>query len=195
VCIVDEVQTGFTRTGSDYWGFQSQGVLPDIIVLGKGIGNGFPLSAVVARREIAEAMTAKKFFNTYGCNPVSCAAGRAVLRAIDVDQTQENARNLGEYLKLQLLELKDRHALVGDVRGQGLMVGVELVKDRTTKAPADEAAGKVAEHARENGLIVGRGGVSGNVLRINPPLCIEKSDLDFAIDILDQGLKIASFSN
>ena len=194
VCIVDEVQTGFTRTGSDYWGFQSQGVLPDIIVLGKGIGNGFPLSAVVTRREIAEAMTAKKFFNTYGCNPVSCAAGRAVLQAVDEDQTQENAKNLGEYLKLLLLEFKARHALVGDVRGSGLMMGVELVKDRATKAPADEAAAIVAEQARENGLIVGKGGVFGNVLRINPPLCIDKSDIDFAVDILDQGLKIASLS-
>jgi len=192
VCIVDEVQTGFTRTGSDYWGFQSQGVLPDIIVLGKGIGNGFPLSAVVARREIAEAMTAKKFFNTYGCNPVSCAAGRAVLCAVDDDRTQENAKTLGDYLKLQLMDLKSRHAWVGDVRGNGLMMGVELVKDRTTQAPADEAAAIVAEHARENGLIVGKGGVFGNVLRINPPLCIEKPDIDFAIDVLDQGLKVAA---
>jgi len=192
VCIVDEVQTGFTRTGSDYWGFQSQGVLPDIVVLGKGIGNGFPLSAVVARREIAEAMTAKKFFNTYGCNPVSCAAGRAVLRAIDEDHTQENAKTLGDYLKMQLMEIKSRHSLIGDVRGSGLMTGVELVKDPAAKTPADGAAGSVAEYARENGLIVGKGGVSGNVLRINPPLCIEKPDIDFAIDVLDQGLKVAA---
>lgn len=195
VCIVDEVQTGFTRTGSDYWGFQSQGVLPDIIVMGKGIGNGFPLSAVVARREIAEAMTGKKFFNTYGCNPVSCAAGRAVLRAVDDDCTQENAKTLGDYLRLQLMGLKSRYALVGDVRGCGLMIGVELVKDRATQTPADEAAGIVAEHARENGLIIGKGGVFGNVLRINPPLCIEKLDIDFAVDVLDQGLKSATRSN
>jgi len=195
VCIVDEIQTGFTRTGSNYWGFQSQAVLPDIIVLGKGIGNGFPLSAVVARREIAEAMTAKKFFNTYGCNPVSCAAGRAVLRAVDDDRTQDNARIMGDYLKPQLMGLKARHALVGDVRGHGLMMGVELVKDRAAKAPADDAAGVVAEHARENGLIVGKGGVFGNVLRINPPLCIEKSDIDFAVEVLDQGLKTATRSS
>ena len=195
VCIVDEVQTGFTRTGSDYWGFQSQGVLPDIIVLGKGIGNGFPLSAVVTRREIAEAMTGKKFFNTYGCNPVCCAAGRAVLRAVDDDRTQENAKTLGDYLKRQLLELKAHHALVGDVRGSGLMMGAELVREGTARAPADTAAGVVAEHARENGLIVGKGGVFGNVLRINPPLCIEKPDIDLAVDVLDQGLKIAARSS
>jgi alanine-glyoxylate transaminase/(R)-3-amino-2-methylpropionate-pyruvate transaminase len=195
VCIVDEVQTGFTRTGSNYWGFQSQAVLPDIIVLGKGIGNGFPLSAVVARRDIADAMTAKKFFNTYGCNPVSCAAGRAVLRAVDDDQTQENAKTLGVYLTRQLLGLKARHSLIGDVRGSGLMMGVELVTDRTTKAPADAAAGIVAEYARENGLIVGKGGVLGNVLRINPPLCIEKADIDFALDVLDRSLKSATPSS
>jgi alanine-glyoxylate transaminase/(R)-3-amino-2-methylpropionate-pyruvate transaminase len=194
VCIIDEVQTGFTRTGSDYWGFQSQGVLPDIVVLGKGIGNGFPLSAVVARREIAEAMARKKFFNTYGCNPVSCAAGRAVLQAVDGDRTQENAKNLGDFLNMQLAELKARHALVGDVRGRGLMAGIELVNDRETKTPADEAAGIVVEHARENGLIVGKGGVFGNVLRINPPLCIEKIDIEFALDVLDQSLKTAARS-
>jgi alanine-glyoxylate transaminase/(R)-3-amino-2-methylpropionate-pyruvate transaminase len=195
VCIVDEVQTGFTRTGSNYWGFQSQAVLPDIIVLGKGIGNGFPLSAVVARRDIADAMTAKKFFNTYGCNPVSCAAGRAVLRAVDDDQTQVTAKTLGVYLTKQLLWLKARHSLIGDVRGSGLMMGVELVTDRTTKAPADAAAGIVAEHAREYGLIVGKGGVFGNVLRINPPLCIEKADIDFAVDVLDRSLKSATPSS
>lgn len=194
VCIIDEVQTGFTRTGTDYWGFQSHGVLPDIVVLGKGIGNGFPLSAVIARRDIAEAMTGKKFFNTFGCNPVSCAAGRAVLRAVDADCTQENARIVGDYLRLQLMDLKARHALIGDVRGQGLLMGIELVKDPTSKAPADEMAGVVAEHARENGLIVGKGGGFGNVLRVNPPLCISTSDIDFAVDVLDRGLKTAILS-
>jgi alanine-glyoxylate transaminase/(R)-3-amino-2-methylpropionate-pyruvate transaminase len=194
VCIVDEVQTGFTRTGANYWGFQTQDVLPDIVVLGKGIGNGFPLSAVIARREIAEAMTGKKFFNTYGCNPVCCTAGRAVLRAVDEDRTQENAKTLGDYLKLQLTQLMARHAVVGDVRGSGLMMGVELVKERDVKAPAEDTAGLVAEHARENGLIVGKGGVFGNVLRINPPLCIEKTDIEFALDVLDQGLETAARS-
>jgi alanine-glyoxylate transaminase / (R)-3-amino-2-methylpropionate-pyruvate transaminase len=189
VCIVDEVQTGFTRTGSHYWGFQAQGVLPDIIVLGKGIGNGFPLSAVVAKREVAEAMARRKFFNTYGSNPISCAAGRAVLRAIEEDQTLRNADETGDYLKQQLLGLQTKHELIGDVRGSGLMLGVELVKDRSTKEPADVEAGKVAEHARDNGVIVGKGGVFGNVLRINPPLCIERHDIDFVVDILDRGFR------
>ncbi len=194
ICILDEVQTGFTRTGSDYWGFQAHGVLPDIVVLGKGIGNGFPLSAVVARREIAEAMAGKKFFNTYGGNPVSCAAGRAVLRAVDEDGLKENARIVGDCLKLQLKELKTNHAVIGDIRGRGLMMGIELVKDPASKAPADAIAGVVADYARENGLIVGKGGVFGNVLRINPPLCIEKSDIDFAVDVLDRGMKEAIHS-
>jgi alanine-glyoxylate transaminase / (R)-3-amino-2-methylpropionate-pyruvate transaminase len=189
VCIVDEVQTGFTRTGSHYWGFQAQGVLPDIIVLGKGIGNGFPLSAVVAKREVAEAMARRKFFNTYGSNPISCAAGRAVLRAIEEDRTLRNADETGDYLKQRLLGLQAKHERIGDVRGSGLMLGVELVKDRSTKEPADVEAGKVAEHARDNGVIVGKGGVFGNVLRINPPLCIERHDIDFVVDILDRGFR------
>jgi alanine-glyoxylate transaminase/(R)-3-amino-2-methylpropionate-pyruvate transaminase len=188
VCMVDEVQTGFARTGAGYWGFQSHDVRPDIVVLGKGIGNGFPLSAVVARREIAEAMAHKKFFNTYGSNPVSCAAGRAVLRAVDEDQIQDNARDVGAYLKDRLMGLQSRYELVGDVRGSGLMIGVELVKNRQTKEPADEAAGRVAEDAKNNGLIIGKGGVWGNVLRINPPMCIQKHDIDFAVDVLDQSL-------
>ncbi len=187
VCIVDEVQTGFTRTGSHFWGFEAHAVLPDIIVLGKGIGNGFPLSAVIAKREIAEAMARQKFFNTYGSNPISCAAGRAVLRAIDDDQTLRNANETGDYLKQKLLSLKAKHGLIGDVRGSGLMLGVELVRDRRTKEPADVEAGKVAEHAKDNGVIIGKGGVLGNVLRINPPLCIEQNDVDFVVAVLDQG--------
>jgi alanine-glyoxylate transaminase/(R)-3-amino-2-methylpropionate-pyruvate transaminase len=189
VCIVDEVQTGFTRTGSHYWGFQAHSVLPDIVVMGKGIGNGFPLSAVAAKREIAEAMTRKKFFNTYGSNPVSCAAGRAVLRAIDEDHTMRNAREMGDDLKQGLRGLQARYELIGDVRGSGLMLGVELVKTRAAKEPAEAEAGKVAEYAKDHGVVVGKGGVFGNILRINPPLCIEKHDIDFAVDVLDQGFR------
>ena len=187
VCIVDEVQTGFTRTGSDFWGFEAHGVTPDIVVMGKGIGNGFPLAAVVVKRAIAESMSAKKFFNTYGSNPMSCAAGRAVLRAIDEDGTIQNAKEVGGYMLVWLQELKNKHSVIGDVRGSGLMLGIDLVKDRTTKAAADEEAGRVSEHAKDNGVIIGKGGALGNVLRINPPLCIQKEDIDFVIDVLDQG--------
>jgi alanine-glyoxylate transaminase/(R)-3-amino-2-methylpropionate-pyruvate transaminase len=183
------VQTGFTRTGSHYWGFQEHAVLPDIIVMGKGIANGFPLSAVAARREIAEAMTGRKFFNTYGSNPVSCAAGRAVLRAIDEDHTMRNANERGDELKQRLLGLKERYELIGDVRGSGLMLGVELVRNRITKEPADLEAGKVAEYAKDNGVVIGKGGIFGNILRINPPLCIEKHDIDWVADVLNQGFR------
>jgi alanine-glyoxylate transaminase/(R)-3-amino-2-methylpropionate-pyruvate transaminase len=185
VCIVDEIQTGVTRTGEHFWGFQMDGVIPDIIVLGKGIGNGFPLSAVVVKREIAEAMAHRKWFNTYGSNPMSCAAGRAVLRAIDEDQTQQNAKEVGAYAKDKLQSLQAKNDIIGDVRGSGLMLGVELVKDRATKEPADEEAGRVVEAARDNGVIIGKGGAMGNMLRINPPLCIQKDDVDFFIEVLD----------
>ena len=160
-------------------------VIPDIVVMGKGMGNGYPLSAVVVKREIAEAMVHKKFFNTYGSNPISCAAGRAVLRAIDEDHTQSNAKEVGDYAKEKLEALKAKYDVIGDVRGRGLMLGVELVKDRNTKEPADEEAGRVSETAKENGVIIGKGGALGNVLRINPPLCIQKEDIDLFIDVLD----------
>jgi alanine-glyoxylate transaminase/(R)-3-amino-2-methylpropionate-pyruvate transaminase len=188
VCIVDEIQTGVTRTGEHYWGFQAHDVVPDIIVLGKGVGNGFPLSAVVAKREVAEAMAGKKWFNTYGSNPMSCAAGRAVLRAIDEDNTLLNAKETGAYMKEKLQHLQTKHDIIGDVRGRGLMLGAELVKDRTSKEPADSEAGRIVEFARDNGVIIGKGGAMGNMLRINPPLCIQKEDVDFVIETLDQGM-------
>jgi alanine-glyoxylate transaminase/(R)-3-amino-2-methylpropionate-pyruvate transaminase len=186
VCIVDEVQTGFARTGSHYWGFEAHEVMPDIIVMAKGIGNGYPLAAVVARREVAEAMAQKKFFNTYGANPVACAAGRAVLRVIDDDGLMENARAMGALLKEQLAKVKKRHSIIGDYRGRGLMVGVECVQDRTTKAPAPDEAARIAEAAKDRGLILGRGGVHHNILRINPPICVNADDVRFVAETLDE---------
>ncbi len=185
ICIVDEVQTGFGRMGSHMWGFESHGVTPDIIVMAKGIGNGYPLAAVVAKREVAEAMAKKKFFNTYGSNPMACAAGRAVLRAIEDDKLMENAQETGDLLAEKMLELKERHNIIGDFRGRGLMCGVEFVKDRTTKEPAPEEAARVAEMNKDNGLIVGRGGVHGNILRINPPICVTRSDIQFVAEVIE----------
>lgn len=186
LCIVDEVQTGFGRMGSHYWGFEMDGVTPDIVVMGKGIGNGFPLAAVVAKREIAESMAKKKFFNTYGSNPVCCAAGRAVLQAIEEDGIMENAREMGDLLMEKLKVLKDNHPVIGDVRGKGLMVGVELVKDPSSKKPAAEEASRVFETAKDSGLIMGKGGVFGNVLRINPPMCLGKEDILFFSDVMEE---------
>jgi len=186
VCIIDEVQTGFGRTGSHMWAFEKHGVVPDIMVLGKGIGNGYPLSAVVARREVAEAMAEKKFFNTYGSNPVSCAAGRAVLRVIEDDNIMANVSEAGDHLGKKLAELKEKFHVIGDFRGSGLMYGIELVKDRTTKEPAAEEASRVAESAKDNGAIVGRGGRYGNILRINPPLCATKENMQFLAEVLER---------
>jgi alanine-glyoxylate transaminase/(R)-3-amino-2-methylpropionate-pyruvate transaminase len=188
LCIADEVQTGFGRTGDHYWGFQHSGVVPDIVTMAKGIGNGFPLAAVTTRREIAERLTQRIHFNTYGGNPVSMAAGLAVLEVIEEEGLQRNAREVGGRLKAGLRELAMRHALIGDVRGMGLMLGVELVKDRGTKEPAREAAAEVMERLRALGILVGKGGLFGNVLRIKPPLCITAADVDFALDALDRVL-------
>jgi alanine-glyoxylate transaminase/(R)-3-amino-2-methylpropionate-pyruvate transaminase len=186
VCILDEVQTGFGRMGNEMWGFRTHGVVPDIVVLAKGIGNGYPLAAVVAKRHIAEAMAKKKFFNTYGSNPTSCAAGRAVLRVIDEDKMPENAKDTGDLLKQKLEKVRGRHDVIGDCRGRGLMVGVEFVKDRATKEPAPEEAARVVEKAKDNGLICGRGGVFGNIIRINPPLCVTEKDMEFLSQVLDE---------
>jgi len=190
VCIIDEVQTGFARMGTNMWGFQDHGVFPDIVVMAKGIGNGYPLAAVVAKRHVAEAMAHKKFFNTYGSNPTACAAGRAVLRIIDEDRMLENSKTTGALLDQKLEKIKNRHDIIGDYRGRGLMVGVEFVKDRTTKEPAPEEATRVVEMAKDKGLICGRGGVFGNIMRINPPLCVTERDMEFIADVLDESCQI-----
>jgi alanine-glyoxylate transaminase/(R)-3-amino-2-methylpropionate-pyruvate transaminase len=189
VCIIDEIQTGFGRMGTHYWGFEMHGIIPDIVVMAKGIANGYPLAAVVAKREVAEAMSKKKFFNTYGSNPVSCAAGRAVLRVIETEKIQENARTIGAILKNKLMQLKNENPVIGDVRGNGLMIGVELVRDPESRLPAPEIAAIIAEGCKNRGLIVGRGGTNGNVLRINPPMCINEQDVQFLADVLNESCR------
>jgi len=188
LCIADEVQTGFGRTGDHYWGFENFDVVPDFVTMAKGIGNGVPLGAVTTRMEIAQALTQRIHFNTFGGNPVCMAAGLAVIDVIDEDGLQENSRVLGKRLKDGFRELMKRHSLIGDVRGMGLMLGVELVSDRSTKQPAKQETLAVLEAAREMGVLVGKGGLDGNVLRIKPPMCITAEDADFALDVLDQAL-------
>jgi alanine-glyoxylate transaminase/(R)-3-amino-2-methylpropionate-pyruvate transaminase len=192
LCIADEVQTGFGRTGDHYWGFQNYDVTPDIVTMAKGIGNGVPLAAVTTRRDIAEALTRRIHFNTFGGNPVSMAAGLAVLEVIDEEGLQENARKLGARFFQGLGRLQERHTLIGDVRGMGLMLGVELVTDRATRAPATAQTLDVLEAARGMGVLVGKGGLEGNVLRIKPPLCITAEDVDFALDVLDRALALGA---
>ena len=188
LCIADEVQTGFGRTGDHYWGFQNFGVVPDIVTMAKGIGNGAPLAAVTTRRDIAEQLAQRIHFNTFGGNPVSMAAGLAVLEVIDEEKLQENSRVVGGRLKAGLTELQTRHRLIGDVRGMGLMLGVELVRDRTSKEPANEETLAIMERTRELGVLIGKGGLFGNVLRIKPPLCITAADADFALEVLEVAL-------
>ena len=188
LCIADEVQTGFGRTGEHYWGFQNYGVVPDIVTMAKGIGNGAPLAAVTTRREIAEKLTQRIHFNTFGGNPISMAAGLATLQVIDDEGIQGKAKLIGGRFKAGLEDLQRRHRLIGDVRGKGLMLGVELVKDRGTKAPAKEEALAIMEHLREFGILIGKGGLDGNTLRIKPPMCLTAADVDFALEALDAAL-------
>ena len=191
LCIADEVQTGFGRTGEHYWGFQNFDVTPDFVTMAKGIGNGAPLAAVTTRMDIAKTLTQRIHFNTYGGNPVSMAAGLAVLDIIDEDGLQQNAKVVGGRLKSGLEKLMRSHAIVGDVRGMGLMLGVELVRDRATKEPAKGETLEVLESMRESGALIGKGGIDGNVLRIKPPMCITAADVDFALDALDGALASA----
>jgi len=191
LCIADEVQTGFGRTGEQYWGFQNFGVVPDIVTMAKGIGNGVPLAAVTTRREIAEVLAQRLHFNTFGGNPVSMAAGLAVMEVIEEDGLQRNAKVLGRRLRDGLERLAGEHRLVGDVRGMGLMLGVELVADRATRAPATVETLQVLEEARSMGILLGKGGLAGNVLRIKPPMCITAEDVDFALDVLDRAFTAA----
>jgi alanine-glyoxylate transaminase/(R)-3-amino-2-methylpropionate-pyruvate transaminase len=191
LCIADEVQTGFGRTGENYWGFQNFDVVPDFVVMAKGIGNGVPLAAVTTRMEIAQALTQRVHFNTFGGNPVCMAAGLAVLDVIDEDGLQENSRVVGGRLKKGLQKLQQEHDLIGDVRGMGLMLGVELVRDRGTKEPAKAETLEVLEQAREMGVLIGKGGLDGNVIRIKPPMCITAEDVDFALDVMHRALSAA----
>jgi alanine-glyoxylate transaminase/(R)-3-amino-2-methylpropionate-pyruvate transaminase len=191
VCIADEVQAGFGRTGSHFWGFETQGVIPDIVTMAKGIGNGFPLAAVVTTPAIGSVLAQRIHFNTFGGNPVATAIGKAVLEVIEKEKLQENALRLGGYLLFGLEKLKQKHPLIGDVRGKGFLLGIELVKDRATKEPAKAECAQVLENARERGLLLGKGGLWGQTIRFAPPMCITQADADFLLDVLDQALDIA----
>jgi alanine-glyoxylate transaminase/(R)-3-amino-2-methylpropionate-pyruvate transaminase len=191
LCIADEVQPGFGRTGTHYWGFETQGVIPDIATMAKGIGNGCALAAVVTTAKIAQALTSRIHFNTFGGNPVACAQGRAVLEVIDREGLQANSLKIGNYLKAGFARLAVKHPLIGDIRGLGLMLGIELVRDRKTKEPAREECAAVFEACKDMGLLIGRGGLWGNTLRIKPPMIFSATDADFMLAVLDEALATA----
>ncbi|CAH2039263.1 unnamed protein product, partial [Iphiclides podalirius] len=187
--VADEVQTGFGRTGDAFWGFEGEGVTPDIVTMAKGIGNGFPMAAVVTTKEIAAAHAKCTYFNTFGGNPLAAAAGKAVLEVIEEENLQENSKVLGKYFVERLMQLQKVFPTIGDVRGKGLMLGVELVKPGTKQPLSKDHFGRIFETIRDLGVLIGRGGRWGNVLRIKPPMCINKDDVDFTMSVLEKALK------
>jgi 4-aminobutyrate aminotransferase-like enzyme/Ser/Thr protein kinase RdoA (MazF antagonist) len=190
LCIVDDVQTGFGRVGTHFWGFEMQGVTPDILVLGKPIGNGHPLGAVITTPEIADAFhNGMEYFTTFGGNPVSCAVGLEVLNVVLDENLQEHALRVGERMLAGLRPFVEHYPLVGDVRGSGLFLGVELVRDRDTLEPATVEAAYVMDRMREQGILLGTDGPYHNVVKIRPPMPFNEENADFLVSTMDKILE------
>ncbi|RLE12691.1 MAG: hypothetical protein DRJ28_08645, partial [Actinobacteria bacterium] len=190
LCVADEVQSGFGRTGDHFWGFSAHDVVPDIVTLGKPIGNGYSMAAVVTTPAImASLMKESEFFSTTGGNPVACAVGLAVLDVLEQEGLQERAARVGVRLRSQIEELAERHRLIGDVRGAGLFIGVELVRSRSNLDPATEEAAAIVNRMRELGVLVGVEGPNANVLKIRPPLVFDENHAQQLTDTLDQALR------
>jgi len=190
VCVADEVQTGFGRAGTHFWMFETQDVVPDIVTLGKPIGNGHPLGAVITSPEIAASFAnGMEYFNTFGGNPVSCVTGLAVLDVIRDEELQQNALGVGDFLKRELRLLQDRHRLLGDVRGLGLFLGIELVRDRDTLEPARREATQIVERMKERGILLSTDGPFHNVIKIKPPLVFSMKDAEVLVSNLDSVLR------
>lgn len=187
LCIADEVQVGFGRVGDQFWGFELQGVVPDIVTMGKPIGNGHPLGAVVCRPEIAEAFAnGMEYFNTFGGNPVSCAIGREVLAIVKEENLQAHAKETGDFLKSGLSELQKKYPIIGDVRGHGFFLGFELVKNLESLVPADEAASYLANRMCEKGILMSVDGPFHNVIKIKPPMAFQRRHATFLLETLEQ---------
>lgn len=185
--ISDEVQTAWGRTGQKWFGIEQYGVEPDVITSAKGLGNGFPIGVTMAREDVAAAVKGLTI-STFGGNPIAATAGRAVLDFIESNSLRTNTWTTGAYLRTRLEELKDKHALIGDVRGMGLLQAIELVEDRNSKAPATAATGRLMEAARDQRILIGKGGLYGNVIRISPPMNVGRDDVDEFIARLDRAL-------
>ena len=187
ICIADEVQVGFGRVGSFYWGFELQNVVPDIITCGKPIGNGHPLGAVITTKKVADAFAnGMEYFNTYGGNPVSCAVGYEVLTVIDDEKLRDNAQLVGNHLLERLEDLKLKHEIIGDVRGVGLFCGIELVRDRNTLEPADTEATYIVNRLKEQGILLSTDGPLYNVIKMKPPMCFTIDNVEEMITRLDK---------
>ncbi len=186
VLVADEVQVGFGRVGTHFWGFETQGVVPDIVTVGKPIGNGHPLAAVITTKEIAQAFNnGMEYFNTFGGNPVSCSIGMAVLDVIEQEGLQKNALDVGTRLKARLAKLMKKYPIIGDVRGQGLFIGAELVRDRETLEPAAEEASLIIEEVKGEGILLSTDGPLHNVLKVKPPIVFTQEDADRFVSVLD----------
>ncbi len=187
IFISDEVQTGWGRTGGKWFGIEQYGVVPDIITAAKGLGNGTPIGLTVAKPEIADALKGPTI-STFGGNPIATTVAKAVIDFIEDQNLLTNCTVVGEYLRDKLMELKDKHEIIGEVRGMGLLQAVELVQDRKSKVPATAETNRILEAARENRILMGKGGMFGNVLRISPPMNIGKTDVDQFAQLLDKSL-------
>ncbi|MED6278861.1 alanine--glyoxylate aminotransferase 2 [Characodon lateralis] len=184
-----QVQTGFGRTGSHFWGFQGHDVIPDMVTMAKGIGNGFPMGAVITSPEIAASFTKGVHFNTFAGNPVASAVASAVLDTIIEDGTQKNSLDVGTYLMTELAKLRDKYEIIGDVRGKGLQIGVEMIKDKTSREPLPpEDMAEIFEDVKDMGVLIGKGGVYGQIFRIKPPMCITKEDADFFVEVFNKSV-------
>ena len=189
VCIADEVQTGLGRLGDYFFGFEQQGAVPDIVVLGKPIGNGHPLGVVVTTRQIADSFAkGPEFFSTFGGSTLSCRTGLEVLHIVEDERLQQNAKNMGDILLAGLQEFKERYEIVGDVRGYGLFIGLDLVMNRQTRDPGTVLADYVKNRMREHRILMGSEGPYDNILKIRPPLTIEKKDIDYILEVFDKVL-------
>ncbi len=190
VCIADEVQVGFGRIGTHMWGFETQEVVPDIVTLGKPIGNGHPIGAVITTKEIAGAFdNGMEYFNTFGGNPVSCAIGLAVLEVIEEEGLQKHALEVGNYFKNSLDQLSSQFNLIGDARGLGLFLGIEFVTDRKTREPAYKEAAVISERMKDEGVLTSVDGYLHNVIKIKPPMPFNRNNVDQYIQSLGDVLK------
>jgi 4-aminobutyrate aminotransferase len=187
IFISDEVQTGWGRTGGKWFGIEQYGVIPDILTSAKGLGNGAPIGVTVAKPEVADSVKGLTI-STFGGNPVATTAAKAVIDFIEEKNLMANCAEVGGYLRAGLEDLKEKHELIGDVRGMGLMQAIELVEDRKSKTPATAATAQLMEAARENRLLIGKGGMFGNVIRLSPPMNIARTDVDQFLTLLDKSL-------